>query len=681
MSNPSEFVIETGILKEYVGPGGDVTIPDSVTSIGNEAFEYCEALKSVTIPDSVTSIGSEAFSGCSSLMSITIPDSVTRIGYAAFKGCSSLTSVTIPAGVTSIGDEAFRDCSALTDAVIPETVKSIGEQAFFGCIGKEDSDGFSVIGDVLVRYTGVGGDIRIPERVTVIEGKAFAGCSALTGLNIPDSVSRIGSEAFSGCNEVTALRFPPVWLKEHGLADVIRLFSTGVSLHNNWSCRLDAPPFRPIFDGTARYSEEFKKLVTAYMKQKKIRLEIVEYLIRQNRADMLARFLEIWGKYSLQELDGFVALADQAKAGAELIAQLMAVKEKLFPPEKAAEAEEKKVELELGLREPSPEEFRELFRFTYGKDGVVIKGAKKKEGRLVIPERIGKKAVAEIEENAFANCAWLEEIILPRSLLRVGMGAFFNCRARLETPERAIRELFEQSFFSMNDSTLQAYRGPGGDVAVPAGTIAIADSAFDKCSEITSLRLPDSVKTIGSRAFSGCIGLTSLFLPDGVKKVGGWAFVGCSRLQIVSCPIPLVEASNAIDFAVELRGQSPRYWAFFSDGYDNNLALRLKGKKFNWTSYDEAMLGTRLKLATRIFGALGRLIEKPELAEETRAAFVSLLNKNIKKLFSIAEEVGRAEILRDLWSLRILEPKTQKALKKLILDSAVPQIAALGKEI
>ena len=108
-------------------------IPDSVTSIGNYAFEDCESLTSVTIGDSVTSIGSSAFYSCSSLKSITIGDSVTSIGSYVFSYCRSLTSVTIGDSVTSIGWMAFYDCDSLTSVTIPDSVTSIGYEAFSTC--------------------------------------------------------------------------------------------------------------------------------------------------------------------------------------------------------------------------------------------------------------------------------------------------------------------------------------------------------------------------------------------------------------------------------------------------------------------------------------------------------------------------------------------------------------------
>ena len=121
---------------------GDITIPSSikvndleytVKYIEESAFDYCSYLTSVTIPNSVTSIGDYAFYDCCSLTSITIPNSVTSIGMYAFKNCSSLTSITIPSSVTSIEESAFNNCSGLTSVTIPNSVISIGGSVFSGC--------------------------------------------------------------------------------------------------------------------------------------------------------------------------------------------------------------------------------------------------------------------------------------------------------------------------------------------------------------------------------------------------------------------------------------------------------------------------------------------------------------------------------------------------------------------
>lgn len=98
-----------------------ITIPDSVTSIGGNAFGYCTGLTSIVIPDSVTSIGTYAFQSCSGLTNIDIPDSVTSISNQAFQNCSGMTSCTIGSGITSISEAAFKNCRSLTSITVNAT--------------------------------------------------------------------------------------------------------------------------------------------------------------------------------------------------------------------------------------------------------------------------------------------------------------------------------------------------------------------------------------------------------------------------------------------------------------------------------------------------------------------------------------------------------------------------------
>ncbi|MDR1002966.1 MAG: leucine-rich repeat protein [Oscillospiraceae bacterium] len=120
-------------LVQYTGVEKNVTVPEGITEIGDEAFLGFSSLTQITIPNSVTSIGWWAFCDCYSLTQINIPNSITSISRWAFCDCSSLTQINVPNSVTSIGHEAFCYCSSLTQINIPNSVTSIGNGAFWGC--------------------------------------------------------------------------------------------------------------------------------------------------------------------------------------------------------------------------------------------------------------------------------------------------------------------------------------------------------------------------------------------------------------------------------------------------------------------------------------------------------------------------------------------------------------------
>ena len=187
-----------------------VTIPESVTSIGQSAFEACFSLDSLIIKDAATSIGESAFDGCSHLTTLSLGKNITTIGDYAFQRCSYLTNVTIPQSVTSIGRQAFylTDLNTLT---IKGPINSMGYAAFAGCTNLTSLslyDGIQTIGEgAFINSTSLEA-VTIPQSVTSIGASAFANCSNLRTITIPEKVTTIESDTFTGCSNLESITLP-----------------------------------------------------------------------------------------------------------------------------------------------------------------------------------------------------------------------------------------------------------------------------------------------------------------------------------------------------------------------------------------------------------------------------------------------------------------------------------------
>jgi hypothetical protein len=176
----------------YSGPSGSaVVIPEAVNgvpvvAIGDRAFYY-SGIRSVSVPSSVTNIGQGAFSISTSLTSISLTNGLISIGQSAFSSCYSLKSATIPNSVISVGTSAFDSCQAMTTLTIGAGVTNIGPQAF--------------------AYCGNLAAVTMGGNVVSVGSQAFVSCSKLVSLSFPSSVTNIGTLAFESCTALTAIYF------------------------------------------------------------------------------------------------------------------------------------------------------------------------------------------------------------------------------------------------------------------------------------------------------------------------------------------------------------------------------------------------------------------------------------------------------------------------------------------
>lgn len=152
-----------------------ISIPSSVTTIGNNAFEMCTSLSSITVPGTVSTIEDNAFSCCYNLRTVTLSEGVVRLGNYAFFNCNMLTSVSLPSTLNEIGSRAFQQCESLSSITIPRGVQTVKYGAFGYCRSL--------------------GNVTLEEGVRVIEAEAFNN-QALKSVKIPQSVQSISNSAF-----------------------------------------------------------------------------------------------------------------------------------------------------------------------------------------------------------------------------------------------------------------------------------------------------------------------------------------------------------------------------------------------------------------------------------------------------------------------------------------------------
>ncbi|MCM1367626.1 MAG: leucine-rich repeat protein [Roseburia sp.] len=466
-----------------------LTIPDSATGIGNSAFSDCSSLTSITIPNNVTDIGDTAFLNCESLTSISVDTNNPK--YSSHDGIlynktktqliyvpSSITgAVTVPYGVTNIGSYAFYGCRNLTSIEIPSSVMSIGDYAFLGCRGLESitytgdiKDWCELNGVDNIMYT-TSEDYGFTYKSLTIGGKEIT-----KKLTIPSDVTNIGSYAFYGCRNLTSIEIPSsvTSIGSSAFAKCVYLTSITVDTNNpNYSSQ----------DGIL-YNKTKTRLI--HVPSSITGAVTVPYgvtNIGSNTFSMCGYLTSITvdtnnPNYSSQ--DGI--LYNKAKT------QLIHV------PQAITGA----VTIPYGITSIESEQFRYCRSLT----------------SITIPN-----SVTYIGGYAFQNCSSLTSIEIPNSVTYIGGYAFDSCY--IETAKIPI-------------SAISAIKSLSLKTVILTDGTRIENYAFQNCSSLTSIEIPNSVTSIGGCAFSGCRSLTSIEISNSVTDIGDLAFQNCDSLTSIT---------------------------------------------------------------------------------------------------------------------------------------------------
>lgn len=614
----SPLAVVSNLVVEGKACEGILIIPEGVIGISPFAFAGNELITELILPESLQEIGDYAFAGCKAMITILWKAPLTHFGKHAFEKCTSLKEIHYKG--TTVGEGAFSFCTSLQSAVLEETER-LERDAFAGCknlidckckevryIGERCFSGCESLSDVfvpLIKWVGAWAfwscnafKSMVFLQNVFIEEHAFEDCGQLRKLVVMGEI-QFGSYAFSGCTAIELIQIgTECWQTVHysvltnkDVPDLVkRIYASAISCfridetkalyeYNNNGCyvlipdglrRIESEVFKEKNRISSLYIPKSVEYIgarafhgTQWLEQRKAKLPLV--IVNQIVLDGTACCGEAVIPAEVKLIAGWAFAGCLSLTKVRFLSESTKVEEYAFRNCICLE----EIELEnssnfkltnlLDRERPLTPIIKQMVLDCYNcfkmAAGGILVECTGNISEMMLPE-----GITELEDFVFQDSNLLSNIVVSKSLCRIGKGAFSNCKWLASVRQAVSVERVDEMAFS---GCVRLFI-----IELSEKLQYIGKKAFENCTMLKTIEIPEGIEEIPERAFYRCQSLNHIKLPSSIKKIGKEAFAFCYELETIEFPSALVHIeARAFAWCKNLKYSIPQHVQADADAF------------------------------------------------------------------------------------------------------------------